>query len=95
MMYDTCDKDSFDNIDEWLKEVNKYANENTCKILVGNKSDQSADRQISYEMGQKKAQEMGLQFLETSAKSNTNVVRFSFCCVYFQHFEIFYATSYF
>ena len=76
MMYDTCDKDSFDNIDEWLKEVNKYANENTCKILVGNKSDQAADRQVSFEAGQKKAQEMGLQVLETSAKSNTNVVRF-------------------
>jgi GTPase SAR1 family protein len=32
-------QESFEHIQDWLNEVNRYASENTCKLLVGNKSD--------------------------------------------------------
>eukprot|EP00397_Hematodinium_sp_SG-2012_P041352 GEMP01045520.1.p1 GENE.GEMP01045520.1~~GEMP01045520.1.p1 ORF type:complete len:214 (+),score=45.28 GEMP01045520.1:31-642(+) len=73
MVYDTTDRSSFERVDEWLVEVNRYANENTCKILIGNKCDLEDERQVSKEEGQKKADELEVQFMETSAKDATRV----------------------
>jgi Ras-related protein Rab-1A len=70
MVYDTCVRESFEHIDSWVEEVNKYANDGTCKILVGNKCDDNAARQVSTEEGKKKAAELGVKFVETSAKAN-------------------------
>lgn len=42
-------------------------------ILVGNKSDMSDRRVISTEQGQQLAQELGIPFIEASAKNNDNV----------------------
>jgi DNA/RNA endonuclease G (NUC1) len=39
-------QESFEHIQDWLNEVNRYANEGTCKLLVGNKSDR-ADKVVS------------------------------------------------
>ena len=38
-MYDVTDKESFDNVKQWISEIDKYANESVNKLLVGNKSD--------------------------------------------------------
>ncbi|CBZ53035.1 putative Ras family domain-containing protein [Neospora caninum Liverpool] len=73
LVYDVTDRDSFGHVDEWLAEVNRYANENTCKILVGNKCEKADDRQVSAEEGQRKAEELGISFIETSAKNAINV----------------------
>jgi Ras-related protein Rab-1A len=70
MVYDTCDRESFDHIDSWVQEVDKYATDGTCKILVGNKCDNEGERQVSTEEGKKKAAELGVKFVETSAKIN-------------------------
>ncbi|CEM02033.1 unnamed protein product [Vitrella brassicaformis CCMP3155] len=73
MVYDTTDRDSFAHIDDWLSEVNRYANESTCKILVGNKSDLSSEKAVPSEEAKKKAEELGIGFIEASAKDATNV----------------------
>eukprot|EP00418_Pyrodinium_bahamense_P087752 CAMPEP_0179076968 /NCGR_PEP_ID=MMETSP0796-20121207/34375_1 /TAXON_ID=73915 /ORGANISM="Pyrodinium bahamense, Strain pbaha01" /LENGTH=211 /DNA_ID=CAMNT_0020774239 /DNA_START=71 /DNA_END=703 /DNA_ORIENTATION=- len=73
LVYDICDRDSFVQIDEWLSEVNKYVSESTCKILIGNKCDMTAERQVPKEEAQKKADDLGLAFMEVSAKDATNV----------------------
>ena len=31
--------ESFNHVNDWLTEVNKFAPEDTCKLLVGNKCD--------------------------------------------------------
>lgn len=43
------------------------------KILIGNKCDWEEKRVVSIERGQQLADELGIPFLEVSAKSNTNV----------------------
>ena len=42
-------------------------------ILVGNKCDMEDERVISYERGKQLAEQLGIEFFETSAKENINV----------------------
>ena len=73
MVYDVTSQDSFDHVNDWLKEVNRYASEGTCKLLVGNKSDRTADKVVTAEQAKEFADDIGVPFLETSAKSASNV----------------------
>lgn len=73
MVYDVTSQDSFDHVSDWLKEVNRYASEGTAKLLVGNKSDRAADRAVEADTAKDYADEIGVAFLETSAKSAKNV----------------------
>jgi Ras-related protein Rab-1A len=34
-----CPQKTFTHVNDWLNEVNRYASERTCKLLIGNKSD--------------------------------------------------------
>ena len=73
MVYDVTTSESFDHVEEWLSEVDRYANENTSKLLVGNKADLIDEKQVPEETAQKFADKIGISFLETSAKTATNV----------------------
>jgi len=73
MVYDVTSQESFDHVEEWLSEVDRYANENTAKLLVGNKADLIEEKQVSEETAQRFADKLGISFLETSAKTATNV----------------------
>ena len=72
-MYDTTDKESYKGIDNWMNEVEKHANDNVSRILVGNKNDLTDQRQVSPEEGKELADHYNIWFLETSAKESTNV----------------------
>jgi len=73
MVYDVTSSESFDHVEEWLSEVDRYANENTSKLLVGNKADLIEEKQVPEETAQRFADKLGISFLETSAKTSTNV----------------------
>lgn len=73
IVYDITDRESFENVKQWLSEIDRYACENVNKLLVGNKSDMDSKRQVEYEEAKAFADEHGLPFLETSAKDATNV----------------------
>jgi len=73
VVYDTTDLQSFKNVKQWLQEIDKYATEQVKILLVGNKSDLSTKRAVSYEEGKEFADSLGLSFIETSAKSSSNV----------------------
>lgn len=73
MVYDVASSESFDHVEEWLSEVDRYANENTSKLLVGNKADLIEEKQVTKETAQSFADKLGISFLETSAKTATNV----------------------
>ena len=45
-VYDITDRESFDNVKQWLNEIDRYACENVNKLLVGNKSDLESKRQV-------------------------------------------------
>ena len=73
LIYDITNRDSFKNLENWLKEIEGEASEKVLKILIGNKCDLEEDRDIKFEEGQAFANRNGMQFMETSAKANTNI----------------------
>jgi len=85
LVYDVCDEKSFNSkfrlllslmyldIRTWFQNVEQHASEGVNKILIGNKCDWEEKRVISEEQGRALAQELGIPFMETSAKSNINV----------------------
>jgi Ras-related protein Rab-1A len=73
IVYDTTNRESFEHLDSWIAEVNKYASDKMVKVIVGNKSDKEGDRVVTTDEGMKKAESLGLSFIETSAKDSTHI----------------------
>lgn len=73
IVYDVTDPLTFNNIKKWNDEIIKYSASDVVKILVGNKSEKEKERYIDYQDGERKASEMGIKFIETSAKTNDKV----------------------
>jgi len=42
--------DSFNNVKQWLQEIDRYATEGVNKLLVGNKSDMSDKKVVEYQV---------------------------------------------
>jgi len=40
--------DSFNNVKQWLQEIDRYATEGVNKLLVGNKSDMTDKKVVDY-----------------------------------------------
>mmetsp|Transcript_30915 Transcript_30915/g.47746 ORF Transcript_30915/g.47746 Transcript_30915/m.47746 type:complete len:205 (-) Transcript_30915:32-646(-) len=73
VVYDVTDQASFSNVKQWLQEIDRYACENVNKLLVGNKCDLTTKKVVDYNTAKEFADGLGIPFLETSAKSSTNV----------------------
>ncbi len=73
VVYDITDRDSFENLNSWLIEIEKNANKNVYKLLIGNKSDLEDKRKVTYQEGKDFATSNGMQFIETSAKTDSKV----------------------
>jgi len=73
VVYDTTEMESFNNVKQWLHEIDRYATEGVNKLLVGNKSDLVSKRQVDTAAAKDLADSLSIPFLETSAKSATNV----------------------
>jgi len=72
LVYDISRRDTFTHLTRWLEEARQNANPNMVIMLIGNKSDLER-REVSYEEGEKFAKENDLIFMETSAKTASNV----------------------
>eukprot|EP00735_Rhodelphis_limneticus_P004696 TRINITY_DN16321_c0_g1::TRINITY_DN16321_c0_g1_i1::g.3199::m.3199 TRINITY_DN16321_c0_g1::TRINITY_DN16321_c0_g1_i1::g.3199 ORF type:complete len:217 (-),score=47.66,sp/Q39433/RB1BV_BETVU/72.68/2e-103,Ras/PF00071.17/2.4e-67,Miro/PF08477.8/1e-20,Arf/PF00025.16/1.2e-15,GTP_EFTU/PF00009.22/1.7e-06,Gtr1_RagA/PF04670.7/3e-06,MMR_HSR1/PF01926.18/3.3e-05,MMR_HSR1/PF01926.18/3e+03,DUF258/PF03193.11/0.0079,SRPRB/PF09439.5/0.013,SLA_LP_auto_ag/PF05889.8/0.016,AAA_22/PF13401.1/0.07,AAA_22/PF13401.1/3.3e+03,AA len=73
LVYDVTDRDTFNNIRNWIRNIEQHASDNVNKILLGNKCDMDDKRVVSAEEGAKLADEYGIPFYETSAKTTHNV----------------------
>ena len=74
-VYDVTRPDTLFNLKNWLSELDSVAGGDVKKLMVGNKIDLVEDRKVSLEDGKKVADELGLSYLETSAKTGDNVNR--------------------
>ena len=73
-VYDVNRRDSFENLNHWLQEVEVYSTgggREIVKVLVGNKVDK--DRLVPREEAEAWARSKGMLFLEASAKTRTGI----------------------
>jgi len=73
IVYDVTDQESFNNVKQWMQEIDRYGTDNVRKLLVGNKCDLETSRVVSFEDGQNFAESIGIPFAETSAKNGIAV----------------------
>ncbi|KAJ7520083.1 hypothetical protein O6H91_20G065800 [Diphasiastrum complanatum] len=74
LVYDVTDESSFNNIRNWIRNIEQHASDSVNKILIGNKADMDeSKRAVPTARGQALADEFGIKFFETSAKTNLNV----------------------
>eukprot|EP00831_Metopus_contortus_P060726 TRINITY_DN5261_c0_g1_i2.p1 TRINITY_DN5261_c0_g1~~TRINITY_DN5261_c0_g1_i2.p1 ORF type:complete len:249 (-),score=25.55 TRINITY_DN5261_c0_g1_i2:51-797(-) len=89
LVYDISDRNSFDSIKYWLDDLEMYGNKLEIKLLVGNKSDLKAKREIEQFEAKRFAFERGLQWIECSAKEGGNVkeVFYEITSMLLKHYE--------
>ena len=73
LAYDCTSEESFNNVRNWVKQIEQHANQNVEKVLIGNKADLTDKKLIDTTEGQKLADEYNMAFFETSARSGMNV----------------------
>jgi len=73
VVYDITSTESFDKAKSWVKELQRQGNPNIVISLCGNKIDLEIKRTVDAETAQNYADENGLLFMETSAKTAANV----------------------
>ena len=81
-MYDITDRDSFNNVVNWIDLALEKNVKTIANFLVGNKCDNEGKRQISVEEGKNLAKDKNLFFIETSAKANNNVQKLFYFFLY-------------
>ncbi|GAA6089150.1 ras-related protein Rab-3A-like [Tachysurus ichikawai] len=81
LMYDITNEESFSAVQDWSTQIKTYSWENAQVLLVGNKCDLEEVRVITVNRGRELSQQLGLGFLETSAKENVNVKQTFECLV--------------
>ena len=72
LVYDVTSEMSFKNLSYWLDETAKFASENINKLIVGNKCD-VVKREVEFITAKEFAENLNISYLETSAKTGTNV----------------------
>uniref|UniRef100_A0A6B2LLK4 Uncharacterized protein n=1 Tax=Arcella intermedia TaxID=1963864 RepID=A0A6B2LLK4_9EUKA len=74
LIFDITNPKSFNSIGAgWYNEAQTYASKYTLKVLIGNKSDLSSARQVPYETGKTFAEEMRMEYFETSSVTGENI----------------------
>lgn len=73
LVYDITNEKSFENIKNWIRNIEENASADVEKMLLGNKCELEEKRQVSKERGEQLAVEYGIKFIETSAKASIRV----------------------
>ena len=73
IVYDVTNKQSFINVENWIKSAKEDMNKNIPIYLIGNKSDLEEERQISEENGRNISEQYNLKFYETSCRTGKNI----------------------
>merc|ERR1712129_256387 len=73
VVYDITNKTSFLNTHKWIEDVREERGHDVVIMLVANKIDLNDHRQVTKNEGEEKATQLGVMFMETSAKSGENI----------------------
>lgn len=73
VVYDITNRQSFKDASRWIDDVRTERGDQVIIVLVGNKTDLRDNRVVTVDEGEAKAKELGVLFMETSAKAGYNV----------------------
>ena len=73
VVYDITQSASLEKACTWIRELQREANPSIVIAIFGNKSDLATQRQVTQKEAQKYAEEEGLMWAETSAKTGDGV----------------------
>merc|ERR1712086_175165 len=73
LVYSITSLESFQALTQYIAQVEQLARANVYMILIGNNSDQEAQRVVSSAMGQQLADQHTMDFFETSPRDDVNV----------------------
>ncbi|KAH3745235.1 small GTP-binding protein of Rab family [Pelomyxa schiedti] len=68
ILFDVSEPKTFENVRNWNSDLENYADENCCKLLLGNKTD-IAERAVTVEMANELSDELQIPYLEMSVKT--------------------------
>ncbi|KAH0794343.1 small GTP-binding protein [Histomonas meleagridis] len=74
IVFDITKKETFQNLDVWVRLLNQGAPENVLKVLVGNKIDCNDHRQVTYDAAMRYSKQIeAVTYVETSAKTGQGI----------------------
>ncbi|KAL4482994.1 hypothetical protein ABPG74_019020 [Tetrahymena malaccensis] len=73
IVYDITNRNSFEVLNYWFKELKLHAKENIIKIIIGNKIDLSQQQQVQLDKAQTMAKTNDAILVLTSAREGTGV----------------------
>jgi len=71
--YDITNQSSFEGVQKWIAEIERYSSKRVKVLLLGNKMDLNAQRQVTLEEAQSWGKEKDINVMEASAKTGENV----------------------
>ncbi|KAH0791830.1 Ras family protein [Histomonas meleagridis] len=74
LVFDITSESSFDDLENWLQDLQQLCNPNAYIILVGNKVDLEDKREVGTQQAKDFGEKHHLEYLETSALSGQNVM---------------------
>ena len=81
-IFDITNKDSFDNVVNWINLSFDNNKNSVINFLIGNKCDQNSTREVEETEAQHFAKEKHLIYLEVSAKNDENIQKLFYYCAY-------------
>jgi len=72
VIFDISNKKSFANLEFWISKLKELSGD-VPFVIIGNKVDKSAVREVSEQEGKTFAANYGVEYIETSAKKDMNV----------------------
>jgi Ras-related protein Rab-4B len=73
LVYDVTSRETYNKVSSWVSDARTLANPDIAIVLVGNKIDLAAEREVTFMEASRYAQENDLMFLETSAYTGEGV----------------------
>jgi small GTP-binding protein len=73
LVFDITNHDSFEHVGRWLHDVKEVARSDVVTILLGNKVDLEAERDVAREEAEEFARANKMRYFETSAKTGGQI----------------------
>ncbi|CAF4127702.1 unnamed protein product, partial [Adineta steineri] len=73
IIYDATNRESFENLNNWLDEINNHGGKHVMKLIIGNKCDLAGQKEVNFDKAEEYGIKSNISIFEVSARDLTNV----------------------